>query len=194
MSSTNQVRSAADQMYVEKTGFVVQCVVPMVLRDHHFESGGEIKTSVDVIKYRTGGSLIPVKQPGNADYPSWNATRAVTRGGRDLYDWHKMVNDPMKLGWVEGECYDYKFDISIFALSRCHRSVKGWRLVNAWLADYTATDGFDANSSDLMKESGTWEYDYFLEIEGASGAQVTITVGQFSVELSGGTWGARLPS
>ena len=179
--------------------FSFRLASPYLASDSSFVTGSEIKISTEVIKYRAGGSLIPVKSPGLSDHDPFTATRGATTEILDLFYWKQAVTDASagalpNIGGAlgVGGCgpIDYKCFIDVVQTNRCHEAIKRWRLYGAWPSEFTAADGFDANSSDHVMESMTWEYDYFVLTDPASGG---IAGGRPAIRISAGPLGLVLP-
>lgn len=167
----------------DKYGFRI--VSPLLKDDAAFTTGSEIKITTETIKYRAGGSLIPVKSPGLSDHEPFTVTRAATTGVHDLYKWKNLVvfgaqggsfQEGSPLGKGACEPTDYKCFIDVVQTNRCHQAIKRWRLFNAWPSEFSAADGFDNNASEHVFEAMTWEYDFFLLVDSASGSDISVSV------------------
>lgn len=178
VASTRGARRLTD-----KYGFRLSS--PLLSKDAAFETASELKISTEVIKYRSGGSLLPVKNPGLSDHDPFTAGRAATTGIHDLYTWKNLVTfaaqggsfqEGSPLGKGSCEPSDYKCVIDVVQTNRCHQAIKRWRLFGAWPSEFSAIDGLDNNSSDHVRESITWEYDFFVLADPITGADISVSI------------------
>lgn len=166
---------------MDKYGYRIKS--PLLNGDVGFVTFSEMKMTTETIKYRAGGSLLPSKSPGLSDFDPVTATRGATTKNDELLNWKLKVTSPTKgaqsigtpLG--RGSCNSYKSHIYVVLTSRCHTCIKRWMLQGAFPTEFSGIDGLDANASDHIFESMTWEYDYFEIVGCEDGVKAELTVG-----------------
>jgi phage tail-like protein len=168
----------------DKYGFRLES--PLLKNDVAFVTGSELKITTEVIRYRAGGSLVPIKNPGLSDHDPYTVTRAATTGVHDLLAWKNLVvfsamGGTARQGSPTGraigcEGSQYKCYIDIVQTNRCHQSIKRWRIFNAWPSEFSGIDGNDNNASEHVVESMTWEYDFFLLTDASGTNDISLRV------------------
>jgi len=138
------------------------------------------KLTTTVMEYRENLDNFRItKAAGITRYEPVTLSRGVTDGifSRDLYNWHRLVNNEMALMSVSNELtrdvnivpkqkLEYRRDVVISVQDREGKSIKQWILFNAWPIAYTPGDSLDALSNDKLIEDLTLTYEFFIELEG----------------------------
>ena len=123
-----------------------------------FSKMSVLKQKVNVTKHREGGSMLPNKSAGLADFDPVTLERGATRD-RDMYIWAKMVlNAPADAGLTD---VAYKRHADVIQRDRDGRILKQWSLFNAWPTEFSAGE-WDNASDDVVIESMVLEYDYYI--------------------------------
>ena len=151
--------------------------------DTGFTTMSELKSSVETVAHRQGGSLIPDKSPGVGTFDPITLTRGATTDIHALCAWYNLVlngaaQTSLRQGGAKGagaadELF-YKSTIDVVQTDRGHNAIKRWRLFNAWPSELVGIDGLDNNASERAMESLTIEFDYFELVNPVDGIQFNI--------------------
>lgn len=125
-----------------------------------FSKCSELKVDVAVVKQYEGGTLIPQKSAGRADFPDITLERGVTRADSDMYKWMSMViAGPANLGVKEAA---YKRHADLVQLDRDGEILGRWSFFWAFPNSFVAGD-WDNNADENVIEKLTLAYDYFIK-------------------------------
>ncbi len=109
-----------------------------------FSEVSGLSMEVQVIEYRAGNnrSNTPVKIPGLTKYAPVTLKRGLI-GSLDLFEWITQSADSGRSG---------QRNITIELLNEDNDTVFTWKLLNAWVSNYTTGD-LNANSSEIAIET-----------------------------------------
>lgn len=122
-----------------------------------FQKCSELSSEVAKVEYSEGGTLIPDKSPGRVSFPDVTLERGATKD-EDLFKWYKDVaNIAANAGLVDAK---YKRNLDIVQQDRDGKTLRRWRLFNAWPCAFKAGE-WDNEADENVIESVTLTYDYF---------------------------------
>ena len=123
-----------------------------------FQKCSELSSEVALVQYYEGGSLIPNKSPGRVTFADVTLERGATTKDFDLYNWYKqVVKVSANTGLVDDQ---YKRNLDIVQQDLDVKTLRRWRLTNAWPMKYVAGD-WDNESDENNIEKVTLAYDLF---------------------------------
>jgi phage tail-like protein len=127
-----------------------------------FSKCSELKVTIAQIKHSEGGSIIPHKGIGRAEFPDLSLERGATRGDRDMYIWmSSVVSAPANIGLKEVAC---KRNADLVQLDRDGEIMQRYSLFGCFPVEYTAGD-WDNNADEIVIEKMTIAYDYFVQTQ-----------------------------
>ena len=122
-----------------------------------FQKCSELSMEVAKVEYSEGGALIPDKSPGRVSFSDVTLERGATKD-EDLFNWMKQVaNVAANSGLVDAQ---YKRNLDIVQQDRDGKTLRRWRLFNAWPTKFVAGE-WDNDADENTIESVTLTYDYF---------------------------------
>jgi phage tail-like protein len=122
-----------------------------------FQKSSELGMEVAKVEYSEGGTLIPDKSPGRVSFTDVTLERGATKD-EDLFKWMKDVaNVASNSGLVDAK---YKRDLDIVQQDRDGKTLRRWRLTNAWPTNFVAGE-WDNEADENVIEKVTLTYDYF---------------------------------
>lgn len=118
---------------------------------------GELSAEVAKIEQWEGGSLIPNKSPGRVTFADTTLERGAT-DDQNCFEWFKEVADVVaNAGLVDDE---YKRNGDVVQQNRDNKTLRRWRLANAWPTKFVAGE-WDNGADENVMESLTLTYDSF---------------------------------
>lgn len=129
-----------------------------------FQKCSELSVETEVVAYREGGSLIPIKDPGLMTFPAVTLERGASQN-TDFVAWATEVANaaagvPPGVGLVAPA---FKRNLSIVQRDRDNSVLVRYDLFNAWPQKYVAGD-WDNTTSEVTIETLTLEYDFFERV------------------------------
>lgn len=126
-----------------------------------FQKCSELSMEIAKVEYYEGGSLIPNKSPGRVTFSDVTLDRGATKD-RDMYNWARQTtNVAANTGVVDDQ---YKRQIDIVQQDRDGKTLRRWRLKNAWPVKFNAGD-WDNEADENVIEQITLTYDSFELIQ-----------------------------
>jgi phage tail-like protein len=117
----------------------------------------ELSAEVAKIEQWEGGSLIPNKSPGRVTFSDVTLERGAT-DDQNAYDWFKQVADAVaNSGGVDDT---YKRNGDVVQQNRDGKTLRRWRLTNAWPTKFVAGE-WDNTADENVMEMLTLTYDTF---------------------------------
>ncbi len=118
---------------------------------------GELSAEVAKIEQWEGGAIIPNKSPGRVTIADVTLDRGAT-SDEDSFNWFKQVADVVaNSGLVDDE---YKRNGDVVQQNRDNKTLRRWRLQNAWPTKFVAGE-WDNGADENVMESLTITYDFF---------------------------------
>jgi phage tail-like protein len=126
-----------------------------------FQKCSELSMEIAKVEYFEGGSLIPNKSPGRVTFSDVTLDRGATKD-KDMYEWARATtNVASNTGLVDDR---YKRTLDIVQQDRDGRTLRRWRLLNAWPVKFNAGD-WDNEADENVIESMTLTYDSFQLVQ-----------------------------
>lgn len=117
----------------------------------------ELSAEIAKIEQWEGGRVIPDKSPGRVTFTDVTLDRGATQSS-EVYDWFLQVANVAKgAGEVDDE---YKKGGDVVQQDRDNKSLRKWRLTNAWSTKFVAGE-WDNTADENVMESVTVTYDFF---------------------------------
>lgn len=117
----------------------------------------ELSAEIAKIEQWEGGSLIPNKSPGRVTFSDCTLERGCT-DDEDCFNLFKKTADAVaNSGAVDDE---YKLNGDVVQQNRDGKSLRRWRLTNAWATKFAAGE-WDNEADENTMESITLTYDTF---------------------------------
>lgn len=127
-----------------------------------FSKCSELSMEVGVIKHYEGGTLLPQKSAGRADFADINLERGSTRGDVDMLLWmSQVITAPANLGLKE---VAYKRGGDLVQLDRDGEVLKRYSIFGAFPVKYIAGD-WDNTVDENTIEKLTIAYDYYIRTQ-----------------------------
>ena len=126
-----------------------------------FSKVSGLKGTINKTEHYEGGSMLPNKSPGRANFDDLTLEYGATRARSDFYLWFvAALNAPADAGVVDEAL---KRHLEVFQRDRAGKIVKRWAVFGAWPTSYTAGE-WDNTSDDPVIESLVLAYDYFQKL------------------------------
>ncbi len=130
-----------------------------------FQKCSELSVEAEVISYREGGSLIPIKDPGLLTFTDVTLERGASQD-QDFPIWALEVANaaagvPPGVGFVSPA---FKRNLSIIQRDRDNSVLLRYDLFDAWPMKYVAGD-WDNTTSEVVIETLTLAFDRFERVQ-----------------------------
>lgn len=118
---------------------------------------GELSSEIAKIEQWEGGALIPNKSPGRMTFADVTLDRGATED-LDCYNWFNTVASAVSnAGLIDDE---YKRNADIVQQNRDGKTLRRWRLTNAWPMKFMAGE-WDNGADENVMEGLTLTFDRF---------------------------------
>ena len=126
-----------------------------------FQKCSELSMEIAKVEYYEGGSLIPNKSPGRVMFSDVTLDRGATKD-KDMYNWARQTtNVAANTGAIDDV---YKRQVDIVQQDRDGKTLRRWRLNNAWPVKFNAGD-WDNEADENVIEQITLTYDSFQLVQ-----------------------------
>lgn len=123
-----------------------------------WEKCSEISAEVAKVEQWEGGALIPNKSPGRVTVADVTLDRGCT-SDEDCFTWFQQVADIVaNAGLVDNS---YKRAVDVVQRDRDNKTLRRWRLANAWPCKFKAGE-WDNTSDENTMEGITITFDTFV--------------------------------
>jgi|WetSurMetagenome_2_1015567.scaffolds.fasta_scaffold97088_1 phage tail-like protein len=127
-----------------------------------FMKCSELKVDVAKIEHYEGGTLLPQKSPGRANFADITLERGAVRGDIDMYKWmSQVIMAPANLGLKETAI---KRMADLVQLDRDGEVLKRYTISWAWPTSFTAGE-WDNTVDENTVEKLTLAYDYYVRTQ-----------------------------
>lgn len=122
-----------------------------------FQECSELSVEAADVDQWQGGAVIPDKSPGRLTFADITLSRGATQD-KDMFNWFKKVADFASQAGEPDPAY--KRQIDIVQLDRDDRTLRRWRVKNAYPKKFVA-GAWNNDSDENVMESITLRYDTF---------------------------------
>lgn len=126
-----------------------------------FTKAGPLEVEVAVVEQYEGGTLIPEQEPGRAKFSELTLMRGAC-DDLDMWNWMKQVVDAAANAGLATP--EYKRNMDIVQQERDGRTLRRWRIYDAWPKKFKAGD-WDNDADENVIEEAVLVYRYFEPVK-----------------------------